>query len=373
MIPCPIESCAGLRTLSFPVSMKILFCGDIMPGGVLPYQERYISPELQAYLDSFDIRIGTLEAAIGTDLAFDPVKMEGRKNIIYARNEDFFRVKEMGFDIVSLANNHVWDLGREGLENTIRILRENGIRYCGAGMDLEEASRPAVIEKDGVRIAILAYCMYGNPWLGYVERAGKEKAGVNPLDMNKVIQDIRKAKREFNFVFVMPHWGKEYQYHPLPECVQMAKQMVEAGADAVLGSHPHQIQPLVRYKGVPICYSMGNFLFPDFYMYPPRPIWYPASIEEVRGVKDVVGYPFPIEEPIRQVWNSVSRYGFAVGLSLSRKQVTASLFPVHSSEENVVSPARIPWAIRSPLLRAKWMLTNRLFRFCVKVKRKVWG
>ena len=178
--------------------MNLFFCGDIMPGGVLPYQDHYITLELLDYLKSFDFRIGTLEAAIGTDLPYDPVKMAGRQNIVYARNEDFFRVKEMGFDVVSLANNHVWDLGEEGLRNTIKVLQENGIKYCGAGLNIEEASRPAIIEKDGMKIAILAYCMYGNPWLGYVELAGENKAGVNPLDIEKVVYDIKDAKQKYD-------------------------------------------------------------------------------------------------------------------------------------------------------------------------------
>lgn len=91
--------------------MKLFFCGDIMPGGVLSYQNNYITTELKEYMKDFDFRIGTLEAAIGTNLPYDPVKMAGRQNIIYARDEVFFRVKDMGFDVVSLANNHVWVLG----------------------------------------------------------------------------------------------------------------------------------------------------------------------------------------------------------------------------------------------------------------------
>lgn len=139
----------------------ILFCGDIMPGGVLPYQEGYISDAVQEYLDSFDFRIGTLEAAIGTDLAYDEIKMQGRANIVYARNEDFYRIKEMGFNVVSLANNHVGDLGNEGLKNTIKLLREAGIQYCGAGMNIEETSKPAIIDCNGKTMAILAYYIVG--------------------------------------------------------------------------------------------------------------------------------------------------------------------------------------------------------------------
>ena len=352
--------------------MRLFFCGDIMPGGVLPYQDVYIGEELRNYMSGFDFRIGTLEAAIGTDLSYDPIKMAGRQNIIYARDEDFFRVKEMGFDVVSLANNHVWDLGEEGLKNTIRILKENNIKYCGAGLNLEEASQPAVIEKDGMTIAILAYCMYGNKYLGYVELAGENKAGINPLDIEKVICDIKQAKQKFDKVFVMPHWGREYQYEPLPECVMMAKKMIDVGADAVLGSHTHQMQPLVNYKGKPICYSMGNFLFPDFYMYPPRPIWYPKSIEEVKGITDVVGYPYPIEEPIRQVWNPVSRYGYIINFNIEEQEVKTDLCYVHSSVDNVISLSIPDEVILKQLKKSSLMLTNTIFRLIVKVKRKIW-
>ena len=350
--------------------MDFFFCVDIMPGGVLPYQSEYISTDLLDYMRGFNFRIGTLEAAIGTNLPYDPIKMEGRKNIVYARNEDFFRVKEMGFDVVSLANNHVWDLGEEGLKNTIKILRDNGIKYCGAGVNIEEASKPVVIEKDGLKTAIYAYCMYGNKYLGYVELAGENKAGINPLDIDKVVCDIKKGKQLYDKIIVMPHWGREYRYDPLPECVKMAKQMIDAGADAVLGSHTHQMQPFVKYKGKPICYSMGNFLFPDFYMYPPRPIWYPESIDEVKGIKDVVGYPYPIEEPIRQVWNPVSRYGCVINLVVSRKSVIAECRYVHSSADNVESLSEPDEFIIKQLKKSSMILTNTSFRLLVNAKRK---
>ena len=350
--------------------MNLCFCGDVMPGGVLPYQQNYISSDLLGYLRGFDFRIGTLEAAIGAGLSFDPVKVQGRQNIIYARDEDFFRVKEMGFDVVSLANNHVWDLGEAGLRNTIRMLKENGIQYCGAGLDIEEASQPAVIVKDGLSIAILAYCMYGNKYLGYVELAGTGKPGVNPLDIEKVILDIKKAKEKYDKIIVLPHWGREYSFEPLRECVRMAKQMIEAGADAVLGSHPHHVQPLVEYKGRPICYSMGNFLFPDFYMHPPRPIWYPDTLEEVKGIKRVVGYPFPIEEPLCQVWNPLSRYGCMIKLSLTDNRFDPECRFVHASSDNVVSLSKPEHPFMRQLNRSSRMLTCAPYRVMVITKRK---
>lgn len=351
--------------------MNILFCGDIMPGGVLPYQDNYIAPDLMEYMKGFDFRIGTLEAAIGTGLPYDPVKMNARQNIVYARNEDFFRVKEMGFDVVSLANNHVWDLGEEGLKNTIKTLKENNIKYCGAGMNIEEASRPAVIVKDGKKIAILACCMYGNKYLGHVELAGVHKAGINPLDIDKVIADIKEAKQKYDKVIVLPHWGREYYYEPLPECITMAKQMIKAGADAVLGSHPHQIQPHIQIKGKPVCFSMGNFLFPDFYMFPPRPIWYPESLDDIRGVKDFVGYPFSIEEPVRQVWDSVSRFGCIVSLSFDTKKTVGCIRYVNSSCDNVVSMTQLPNTMQKQLKKSTLLINNIFLRKLVLARRKV--
>ncbi len=351
--------------------MRILVCGDLMPGGVLPYQSNYLDLGLREYMDGFDFRIGTLEAAIGTGFPFDPIKMGGRQNIIYARDEDFFRVKEMRFDVVSLANNHVWDLGVEGLRNTIRLLNDNGIKYCGAGENADEAAKPAVIEKDGCRVAVLAYCMYGNPWIGYVELAGENKAGVNPLDIDTVVEDIKSAKKEYDKVIVLPHWGREYQYKPLPDCIQMAKQMISAGADAVLASHPHQIQPLVYFKGKPVCFSMGNFLFPDFYMYPPRPIWYPDSIEEVNGIKDVTSYPFPIKEPIRQVWNPVSRYGYLIELTFDSRGVKVDCRSVCSSADNVEMLAEIPKSIRNQIRKVKIQIKNPALSVLIRILRKM--
>ena len=317
--------------------MRILFCGDVMPGGVLPYQKEYITKGLSDFMAGFDFRIGTLEAAIGTGLPFDEFKMQKRCNIVYARNEDFFRVKELGFDVVSLANNHVFDLGVEGLQNTIDILKKNGIAYCGAGMDIEEASRPAVLNHCGKTIAILSYCMYGNVYLGHVELAGKDKPGINPLDIDKVVSDIKRYKQQYDYVVVMPHWGREYTYAPMTECIQMAYDMVDAGADLIVGSHTHCAQPLIRYKKKNICFSLGNFLFPDFYMYPPRPIWYPESDVNLSAIPDVIGYPFPIDKPMRQVWNEHSRIGLTVSCTWNNGNIRCRRKYIRSSVDNVIN------------------------------------
>lgn len=315
--------------------MSMIFCGDVMPGGVLPYQDEYITKEVKDYLKSFDLRIGTLEAAIGTGLQYDQTKMNGRMNIVYARNEDFFRVVEMGFNVVSLANNHVFDLGEEGLRNTIDILKKHNIQYCGAGLNYEDASKPAIIEHNGKSIAILAYCMYGNAYLGYVELADKDKAGVNPLNIDKVVDDIRKYKELHDYVIVMPHWGKEYQYFPMVECKEMALQMIEAGADAVIGGHAHNIQPVIKHNGKPIYFCLANFLFPDYYMHPPRPIWYPDESYDIKSISRTYCYPDHIEEPTTSVWRNSSRVGIVVEMDINNKLTTKYKF-IYLTKDNIL-------------------------------------
>ena len=346
--------------------MRVCVCGDIMPGGVLPYQERYISSDLLDFMKSFDFRVGTLECAIGNDLPFDEVKMGGRMNIIYAREEDFYRVKEMGFNVVSLANNHVWDLGVEGLKNTIKTLQDNGIQYCGAGMNIEEASRPAVVEKDGLTVAFLAYCMHDSPYLGYVELAGVNKPGICPLDIDKVMADIKLAKMKYNKVVVLPHWGKEYVYEPLAQCVEWTKQMVDAGADAVLASHSHHLQPMVKIHGVPVCFCMGDFLFPDFYMVPPRPIWYPSNDVDRSSIRSTLGYPFPIEEPMLQVWNPLARLSRMVSLNIDGRRIRSNSCFTKNDSSNIVASTKISRNVKKHLWKEAGMVRFPLFRKFVK-------
>ena len=343
--------------------MKLFVCGDVMPGGVLPYQQDYVSPRLTAFLRGFDCRIGTLEAAIGTsEYPYDPVKMAGRCNIVYAREADLTRICDLGFNVVSLANNHVMDLGEEGLRNTLRQLDALGILHCGAGMDAKEAARPVIWEKDGLRVAIFAYCMHDGPYLGHVAVAGDHKPGVNPLVLERAVREIEAARKQYDRVLVLPHWGQEYRYTPVWRCVELACALIRAGADAVLGSHPHRIQPVVRHHGRPICFSLGNFLFPDFYLQPPRPIWYPGPDVEPATIPDVVGYPYPVDSPVRSVWPPASRYGRAACLELRTHIIKVSWQHVHASKDNILDLCSLPPQMRKQLRKLSMKLKLLVIR-----------
>lgn len=330
-----------------------------MPGGVLPFQEKYVQEDVLAYMRSFDLRVGTLECAIGNDLAFDESKMNAEMNIVYARNEDFFRIKELGIDIVSLANNHIYDLGEAGLKNTIECLKCNNIRYVGAGMNIDEASSPVIIEKDGITVAIFACCFYGLKPV-WVTAASSTSSGIWQTDINTVCHKITKAKKQYDYVIVMPHWGIELKYFPPIEYYQYAHRMVDAGADSILGSHTHILGPLWKYKKKPICYSMGNFLFPDFCMQVPKPQFYPKDIEEFQSLKRMWFYPKDFSSPVISVWKGRNRIGIMVSVNINKKRIVSRLRLSKLTKDNILE---LYTGLNSKIVRIRIIIWKLLYSY----------
>lgn len=257
--------------------IKIAFLGDIFPGGLLHGKENYVSADVLNYLHKFDLRVGTLECALGrnyNDYFESMDEQTRRKNTIYAKDTDINKLKELKIDVVSIANNHVFDLGIQGFKNTIQILQNNDIKYCGSGMNADEASKPAFVNIKGRNIAFLAYCQYFD---SSPHPAGDDKPGYNLLDQEKLLNDIRNAKKNSDYLFVLPHWGIEGTYFPPMICKKIAYHMIDSGADGVFGGHSHSIQPQIFYKNKPVFFSLGNFLFADRYVHPPAYTWYPEN------------------------------------------------------------------------------------------------
>lgn len=294
--------------------IKIAFVGDICPGGVLNgSSSKCISEEVYEYLKIFDIRVGTLESAIGNNFSFDEDKMKKRSNIIFSKDEDIRRIKEIGINIVSLANNHVTDLGPDGLINTIKLLDLNGILHFGAGRNIGEAETPIILKIKDKKIAFIGF--YDTTIAPHP--ASEYLPGV--CTSNNLINNIIRSKQLYDYVFVLPHWGFEHIYRPLPRDKKLGYQIIRAGADGVIGSHTHQIQPYIIYKGKPIFFSLGNFLFPDFYQQPPCPIWYPDIPEEINNIPSVQRYLSNIIKPVKHVWRHESRIGIIAEIHVSDK------------------------------------------------------
>lgn len=299
--------------------MKFLFVGDIMPGGVLHYQNDYIDSEISIYLQKFDVRIGTLECAVGNCFEKDHNKQKIVKPVVYALEEDLQKVKEMNFNYVSLANNHVFDLGIDGFRNTIEQLDKLNIKYFGAGANFENAKQPAVIKiGNGKTLAIIGCLIdYVKPVVFYPP--SDDSPCLNIQNVDGICNDIAKAKTKYDFVIVMPHWGLEHIYFQ-PEFIRNAAlKMIQSGADAIMGGHPHIVNPRVRYKGKDIFFSMGNLLFADRVVCHPRDMYYPdPSVFSQLSRKWCKPYP-KCDDPFIAVWPSVNRVGMLVECQISDK------------------------------------------------------
>lgn len=191
-----------------------------------------------------------------------------------------------GFDIVSLANNHTQDWGKEALLDTMARLKASGLPYVGVGKNLNEARHPVILERNGTEVGFLAYCCVGPEGLSY--EAQLDFPGYAPLraitfyehvdpqpgtwpriitiplkeDLANMVQDIKKLKAKVDVVIVCPHWGLHVLPRVIPMyCYDMGHAAIDAGADFIIGTHPHVLKGVEMYKGKAIFYSTGDFVF----------------------------------------------------------------------------------------------------------------
>jgi poly-gamma-glutamate synthesis protein (capsule biosynthesis protein) len=160
---------------------------------------------------------------------------------------------------VSLANNHTLNFGETGLKDTFNYLIQAGIKYVGAGNNEQEAYAPVYLEEKGIRFAFLAYDDAFFTPASY--EAGGNRAGAAFMRPDKMAAAVKEADKKADFVIVSLHAGVEYVAEPNEAQVNFAHAAIEAGADLVLGHHPHVVQTMERYKGKYIFYSLGNFVF----------------------------------------------------------------------------------------------------------------
>lgn len=170
------------------------------------------------------------------------------------------QIASAGFNVVSLANNHMFDCLQEGFRRLRDLLDEMGVAYFGAGDDLEQAAGPAFMESCGLRLAFLGAADHRS---GTRPFAAPGRPGVAPLDIDRLAGQVRELAGQVDHVIVSPHWGEERFMIPSPEQIDQARELIDAGASMVIGHHPHVIQGMELCQGRPIAYSLGNFVATD--------------------------------------------------------------------------------------------------------------
>jgi poly-gamma-glutamate capsule biosynthesis protein CapA/YwtB (metallophosphatase superfamily) len=239
--------------------IKLTFVGDIMldelPG---KYIKRGKDPfaSFAPLFEQSDKTIGNLECVVGTT-----GKAEDKPYVFRAHPRVLPLLKKH-FSAVSLANNHTGDYGPQAFSKMLDLLDRAGIAYFGGGKDIRSAHEPIIFDIKGKRIAILGYSIF----LPRSFEALDDRPGSAWGEPDYIVAGIKKAKEFYgaDIVITYPHWGWEGDKTASAREEFLARLMIDSGADAVVGGHPHVTQNIEMYKGKPIFYSLGNFVFNGF-------------------------------------------------------------------------------------------------------------
>ena len=268
----PEESMAALSYTRFFQKLKklpeepeitIYAVGDIMLDRGVEYKVKkegkgdfkFPFLKIARELNKADILFGNLEG---------PISNRGKKvGSIYSFRMDPKAVeglKYAGFDILSLANNHMLDYQRVALEDTMKILSHAEIGYVGAGPNEIEAFSLKIKDVRDIKVGFLAYTNLGTKsWKATGKRPGL--AWITGKDIKRIQEDVRNAKKKVDILIVSLHSGQEYTSEPTAFQKNFDKACINAGADIILGQHPHVVQRIEKYKNGWIAYSLGNFVF----------------------------------------------------------------------------------------------------------------
>lgn len=213
--------------------------------------EELLGKELKEELEKVDFKIFNLEAPItenneellkcGPNLKINPTTIKG--------------IKGLNPSLLGLANNHIMDFEKQGLQDTLNILENNNLNYVGIGNSLNDLKKFHILEKEGVKIGVYA-CAEKE-----FSIATSTTPGVNPLELIDNLEDIQKLKKKCDYIIVLYHGGKEHYRYPSPILKKVCNKMVEYGADLIVCQHSHCIGSYEEYKGGTIIYGQGNFIF----------------------------------------------------------------------------------------------------------------
>lgn len=249
-----------------PYDFTICFAGDInldenwCTTQFLNQQENgiydCISKELIDHMNEADIMCLNNEFTYSTGGS----PLEGKLYTFRANPERVEVLHQMGVDIVKLANNHVYDYGKQALLDTFDTLENAGIEYMGAGRNLAEAMEPVYVELDGKTVAFVAASRAEKYKM--TPQATEEKPGIlRCYDTELFIETIKEADANADFVLAYVHWGTEYSYELEEVQLTTGKEYLDAGADVIIGAHSHCLQGMEYYDGKPIVFSLGNYWF----------------------------------------------------------------------------------------------------------------
>lgn len=235
--------------------MKVLIAGDFYPGGRLEMlaaaNPELIFGDFAAVIRGADLAMVNLETPLCTPT--EPIPKTGPN--LWAAPDNAGFLSKAGFGLVTLANNHIFDFGPRGLDETFQSLERVGLAYVGAGLTSDDARAPHILKSGGKTLAVLNFAE--NEW----STTSGDGPGANPIEPVKNFRAICDARRNADEVLVICHGGHENYPLPSPREKELFRFYVDGGASAVLNHHTHCVSGYEVYRGAPIFYSLGNFLF----------------------------------------------------------------------------------------------------------------
>ncbi|MBU9714840.1 CapA family protein [Evansella tamaricis] len=247
--------------------VRITFVGDVLLDLTIKetirtkghdYPFVYVKDDLQ----SVDLAVANLETPLTKrDSSY---KDTNQRFNFQSNPEDFQGIINAGFDLVSLGNNHALDYGEKGLLDTMEALEDYGFDYIGAGRTIDEAFQSQTYKINGKTISIMGATRFvpSGSWYTFGQNTLAGVAGAYDLDY--LVEMVKREKEGTDYLVLYIHWGIERTDRPAEYQKYYVRKLVEAGVDAIVGHHPHVLQGFEYYDGVPVAYSLGNFLFPDY-------------------------------------------------------------------------------------------------------------
>jgi len=334
-------------------TIHISWVGDIVME--VPWRQQPVPPKalfdgVRERLKSVDLVIGNLETPL-TDWTEqtsnkDKAAVEAGKDVILrvSSPEAAQALSDAGIKVVGLANNHVMDFTEHGLMDTLERLRKAGVSYAGAGENLAEAEGALILKIKGKRVGILSFSDVV-PKYSWAEANHPGIATAKEAD--RMVAAVRRTRPKVDILIMVFHWGTQFVQEPIPRQVFLAQEAQAAGADLVLGAHPHVLQGVGCVGRAPVVYSAGNFVFPTMSAPTRRTVIFefefssdqPISVRLVPAVIDEHGAPQLVSGEARlDILNEMNKLSKPLGLqfnedsgSCSDAAVPAPVAPAASS------------------------------------------
>jgi len=233
--------------------VKILFVGDIFIG---EKDNLIVMNDIKKVIESSDIVSCNFEGPIETKKT-KPILKAGPN--LQQREDSPEQIMKMGFNLINLANNHIMDYGGVALEKTLNKFKKQNL--LGAGKDFNEAYKLKIIKANNLKIGFLSFSEWG---FGVINPKNENSFGFAWINHPKTNRIIGESKKKVDFLIIQIHAGEEDLHLPQPEWRKRYKEIINLGADLIIGHHPHVPQPIEFYKGKMIAYSLGNFYFKKF-------------------------------------------------------------------------------------------------------------